>query len=55
MSSQFTIERVAHDYVRVYHSLGAEAILLGSAGARPGVEPWARRAPTARLEHTAKA
>jgi glycosyltransferase involved in cell wall biosynthesis len=45
---RFTIERVAHDYVRVYHSLAAEPILLAPGGARPGLEPWARRAPAGR-------
>ena len=42
---RFTIERVAHDYVRVYHSLAAEPILLAPGGARPSAEPWARPAP----------
>jgi Glycosyl transferases group 1 len=43
---RFTIERVAHDYVRVYNSLAAEPILLATGGApRRGTEPHALRAP----------
>ena len=45
---QFTIERVARDYVRVYHSLAAEPILLASGGARPNPELWPLRSPLAR-------
>ena len=46
---RFTIERVAHDYVRVYHSLAAEPILRATGGApRRGAEPHALRAPLGR-------
>ena len=31
---RFTIERVAHDYVRVYHSLAAEPILRATGAER---------------------
>jgi hypothetical protein len=46
---RFTIERVAHDYVRVYHSLAAEPILVASGGgARRSAEPRPLRAALGR-------
>ena len=46
---RFTIERVAHDYVRVYSSLAAEPVLRATGGApRRGAEPHALRAPLER-------
>jgi hypothetical protein len=45
---RFTIERVAHDYVRVYHSLAAEPILLAPGGTRRGADPRPLRASRAR-------
>jgi hypothetical protein len=42
---RFTIERVAHDYARVYESLAAEPILIAcGAGARRSAEPRPVRA-----------
>jgi glycosyltransferase involved in cell wall biosynthesis len=35
---RFTMERVARDYVHVYHSLAAEPILLATAGTQRGAE-----------------
>jgi glycosyltransferase involved in cell wall biosynthesis len=46
---RFTIERVAHDYVRVYSSLAAEPVLRATGGApRRGAEPHVLRAPLGR-------
>ena len=46
---RFTIERVAHDYVRVYNSLAAEPILLATGGTpRRGAEVRPLRAPLGR-------
>ncbi len=45
---RFTIERVAHDYVRVYHSLAAEPIMVASSGTRRSPEPRPLRAPLGR-------
>jgi glycosyltransferase involved in cell wall biosynthesis len=44
---RFTIERVAHDYVRVYHSLAAEPIMIAS-GTRRSPEPRPLRATLGR-------
>ena len=53
---RFTIERVAHDYVRVYNSLAAEPILRALAALR-GAAPKRRplRAPLGRADHNATA
>jgi hypothetical protein len=46
---RFTIERVAHDYVRVYNSLAAEPILRATGGTPPrGAEVRPLRAPLGR-------
>ena len=46
---RFTIERVARDYLRVYHSLAAEPILLACGGeTRRSVESRPLRAPPGR-------
>ncbi len=46
---RFTIERVAHDYVRVYQSLAAEPIALAVGGkAWRGAEPPPLRTPLGR-------
>jgi hypothetical protein len=46
---RFTIERVAHDYVRVYNSLAAEPILRVTGGTpRRGGEVRPLRAPLGR-------
>jgi glycosyltransferase involved in cell wall biosynthesis len=47
---RFTIERVAHDYVRVYNSLAAEPILLAIGGTPGrGAEVRPLRAPLGRV------
>jgi hypothetical protein len=46
---RFTIERVARDYLRVYHSLAAEPILIACGGEmRRGADPRPLRAPLGR-------
>jgi hypothetical protein len=46
---RFTIERVAHDYVRVYNSLAAQPILRDTGGTpRRGAEARPLRAPLGR-------